>query len=232
MSPALTALLLIATGGLCTTVGALGMLRGREVASTRGPGTLMHYPAPLPWLRKKVTAARWVVWIGRLYTLAGLSCLLGAWLVLTVQQGPNDLREHTCREISQQVLSTHADALRGGSTRTSIEADGCTGTLLDARGVRWFAIRSIPSARLMGKGFAHSRGELERRGFIVKLIDGIGHRAAIATPKPNSSLNPVLLFDDARGHHQIELNTRTTDAAGQNRLIAGFRDPDARDAHN
>jgi hypothetical protein len=222
MPPAYLVLTLIALAALCALVGARGILRGQEVIDARGPDTLMHYPAPLPWLRKKVSAARWVVWVGRLYGIAGIACLTGAWVVWTAQHRPLDTKPDTCLDIAHQVLSIHTDALRGGSTTANSDTEGCSSALIDARGVRWFTIRSTPTTRLLGHGFVHNRGEFERRGFTIQVVDGIGQRAAIAIPTPTSGLNSVLLFDDARGHHQIEMNTRTLNAAGQSRLIAGL----------
>jgi hypothetical protein len=225
MPPAYLVLILTTLAVLCALVGARGILRGREVIDTRGPDTLMHYPAPLPWLRRKVSAARWVVWVGRLYGIAGIACLTGAWVVWTAQHRPLDTMPDTCLEIAQQVLSIHTDALQGGTTTSNSEAEGCRSVLMDAQRVPWFTIRSTPPTRILGQGFIHNRGEFERRGFTIQVVDDIGHRSAIAIPNPASGLNPVLLFDDARGHHQIELNTRTLNAAVQSRLIAGLGEP-------
>jgi len=222
MSPALLALTLTGIAAVSMLVGIKGIRRGQSVIETRGPNTLMHYPAPLPWLRRKVTAARWVVWIGRLYSVAGLSCLMGAWFVWTTQEPPGGPSKTTCTTISHRVLTMYSEELRGGSTQTTLLSQGCISELRDAQGVRWFEIRSTPANRVLGQGFAHSRGEYERRGFTIKGVDGLGHQAALATPKAMSGPNSVLLYDDARGHHEIEINMRTLDAAGQNALIAGL----------
>jgi len=218
------AMTLAALAVLCGLVGVRGIWRGQDVASERGRDTLMHYPVPLPWLRQKVTAARWVVWIGRLYLLAGIACMTGAWIVWTAQHRTSPPIQETCSAIAQRVQYIHVQTLRGGSIQTTVESEGCVSTILDAKGVRWFVIRSTPPDRLIGQGFNHSRAQLERRGFTISSIDGVGNRAALATPRPKSGLNPVVLFDDTQGHHHIEMNARTLNETVQNQLIAGLRE--------
>ena len=224
MTPENVVRLLVILAVLCTVVGLRGVWFGQRIIRERGRDTLMHYPAPLPWLRQKVTAARWVVWIGRMYALAGLACAAGAWVLWTTPHGASPPIEENCSTLAQRVQRIQLEALQGGSMQTTLEAEGCRSSVMDAHGVRWFEIRSTPPDRLIGQGFNHSRGELERQGFVMTTIEGIGSRAALANPQQGSVLNPVLLFDDARGHHRIEMNTRKLKPGLQNRLIAGLQE--------
>ena len=62
-------------------VGVNGMVAGSRKRRQAGPDALMHYPIPLPWLRGKVSSARWVVWLGSIYALGGV--VLGAVALIT-----------------------------------------------------------------------------------------------------------------------------------------------------
>ena len=187
-------------------IGTQGIRCGQRISKEKGPHSLMHYPAPLPWLRNKVTTARWVTWIGRLYLAAGLVGMTGAGVVLS---GPADQKPNAnCSQLAATAMSAFPRALQGGRVQHSDPDRRCVATIFDQQNVRWFEISSATSAYAPKHDFLESRRTLSRLAYSIQPIEGLGTRAALARPKPGSSLNPILLLHSPAGQYRIEINGR------------------------
>ena len=219
MAPITITLTVVGFG--CIFVGIQALIRGRRVSSESGPNTLMHFPTPLPWLRNKVTAARWVAWGGRLYLVAGITCLMGAWLIL---QNPSETATNQhCAQFSEAIFSTFPQVLQGGHANHSPPAKTCATRVFDNQNVRWFVILSSAAKYAPKHDFLEERRSLSRLAYTIEPVEGLGIRAALAKPKPGSNLNPVLIFNTSQGQHRIEANTRLVGTPQMNRLIDALR---------
>ena len=221
MAPIITPLLLVCIGLGCFVIGTKGFRGGQKASRETGPNTLMHFPAPVPWLRTKVTAARWVMWIGRLYLLAGVASFTGAWLVVSTP--PSEPANRNCDRFASALVSILPEALRGGRTHQSEPGAKCTAQVLDQRDIRWFDISSTTSRYAPKNDFLEERRNLSRLSYTIQPIEGLGTRGALAKPKPGSRLNPVLIFNTPQGQHRIEINGREVDEVQIELLIAGLQ---------
>ena len=221
MAPVLIPLVLVALGLGCIIIGIQGVRGGHRVAAKKGPESLMHFPARLPWLKRKVTAARWVTWVGRLYLMAGIVCVTGASLILS---GDSAQETNTnCARLAETAFSTFPIALQGGRIESSEPASQCTHRVFDQGNIRWFTISSVASGYAPKNDFLETRRNLSRLAYTIQPIDELGSRAVLATPKPGSSLNPVILFNTSEGQHRIEINARKANEAKIVRLIKALQ---------
>ncbi len=213
------ALVIVSLGS--ALAGLRGLLEGRRIAQADGPNTLMHYPAPLPWLRQRVTAARWVIWIGHLYLSAGLAGLLGAWIVWTAPMQSS--HSHMCEQIGQRISGAFATELQGGRSHTTATPKGCTTLMHDHAQVRWFSIQSSDPEHRTGSHFNEEKMQLERSAYKVRAIEDLGTRAGLAESRRGKGMNPVLFFTDSQGHHRVEINGLQVKEKQLNTLIAALR---------
>ena len=202
-------------------VGIRGLMEGRRIGQMEGRNALMHFPVPLPWLKKRVTAARWVVWIGHLYLSTGLVGLLGAWLIgMTPAQSSHT---HICNQLADRLVALYAEELRGGGVETKGTPDGCATTLYDHKKVRWFAVQSKRPIQHAGSTFNEEKQILERSAYRVTSIDGLGSRAALAETRNGAGLNPVLFYTNGLGHHRVEMNSLQIDRERQRAVIEALK---------
>jgi len=185
-------------------VGLLGIVRGIQMAKRRGPDVLMHYPAPLFWLRGRLTAARWVQWIGRLYCLAAVVLMTMAFSLGL--QSKTDPHSPLCAQLGEAISESEIAGTDWRVQDTGSHTDGCHIQIVGADGTRWFSIRSSGADTLIGEGYRHQTRELERSGMALKPVTGLGNRALIATSRAKGLANPILIIEDARGIHSVEMN--------------------------
>jgi len=215
--PTLLALLAI----VALAIGLPGVLRGGQVARERGRDTLMHYPGPSIWLKGRLTAARWVQWIGRLYLVTAV-CLatLAFSLGLSQPMLPND---HACARLATIILDLPWANQSWRDHPTENRQHGCNSVIIDAEGTRWFSIHSSGSDGLIGEGYRHQVRELERSGMAIKPISDLGRRAVIATSRTKGLRNPILVIEHDQETHQIEMNGLTIDTERRTQIIDAIR---------
>ena len=181
----------------------------------------MHFPVPLPWLRRKVSAARWVTWVGRLYLCAGMACLTATWLVIS--SPPSQAPNQNCTRLANTVFSSFSEPLRGGRVHHSEPIATCVSHVYDQQNIRWFTISSSSADYAPNHDFLEERRNLSRLAYTVQPVEGIGTRGVLAKPKPGSSLNPILIFANSEGRYRIEINGRKVANVQIDRLIDVLR---------
>ena len=196
-------------GALAAAIGGMGIQGGQARSKANGPNALMHYPSPVPWLRARLTAAKWVIRIGQLYVGAGIALVStgGFWMSSISDPGPKG--PSACDEIGAAIVAASWPnaTLRIEPEETATRE--CSVWIADTDGVRWFWVRSMGTAQLIGEGFNNLSRELGRQGMSVETLSGLGRRAAIARAGDPPTTNPVIFFEDNRGSHRIEFNPRT-----------------------
>jgi len=201
-------ILLITLGLLAALTGAMGIQGGHARSKANGPNALMHYPSPIPWLRARLTAAKWVIRVGQLYVLAGIALVAAGGFWMSSPTAPGSQRPTACAEIATAIVAADwPDATLKIEPEESATPE-CSLWVANSDGTRWFLIRSMGSAQLIGEGFNNLSRELARQGMSVETLTGLGRRAAIARPGDPPSTNPVIFFEDNRGSHRIEFNPR------------------------
>ena len=213
--------LLALIGATCLVVGLLGIVRGGQIAKERGPDALMHYPAPLFWLKNRLTAARWVQWIGRLY-------LMTAVVLVTMAFGLGlnskaDMHSPVCMRLSEALVQSSLARSDWRAETVKINVAGCDARIVGADGTRWFSIQSSGTDGLIGEGFRHQTRELERSGMALKPVSNLGRRAILATPRTRGLANPTLTIDDGLGVHTIEMNGLNINKADHAAVIMVIR---------
>ena len=215
--PTLLALLAI----ISLAIGLPGVVRGGQVARERGRDTLMHYPGPSVWLKGRLTAARWVQWIGRLYLVTAV-CL--ATLAFSLGLGSTTLpNPHACERLATTILDLPWAEQNWRNLSNGERQHGCNSLIMDAEGTRWFSIHSSGSDGLIGEGYRHQVRELERSGMAIKPISDLGRRAVIATSRAKGLRNPILVIEHDQGIHRIEMNGLTLDTDHRRQLIDAIR---------
>jgi hypothetical protein len=202
-------ILLIMLGALAASAGVMGIHGGRARSQASGPNALMHYPSPIPWLRARLTAAKWVIRVGQLYVLAGIALIAGGVFGMVSLSGPEALRSTACDEIAAAIVGADWPNTTLHLEREETTTPECSLWVVDTNGTRWFLVRSMGTDRLIGEGFNDLSRELARQGMLVETLAGLGRRAAIARPGDPPSTNPLIFFEDGRGSHRIEFNPRT-----------------------
>ena len=224
-------ILLIMLGVLAALTGVMGIHGGRARSQASGPNALMHYPSPVPWLRARLTAAKWVIRVGQLYVIAGIALVAGGvfWVVSPSSSGA--LRSTACNEIAAAIVGADWPnttlRIEPGETTTP----ECSLWIADTNGTRWFWVRSMGTDRLIGEGFNDLSRELARQGMLVETLADLGRRAAIARPGDPPSTNPVICFEDGRGSHRIEFNPRTVPDSLLPTLIEAMHQPSKEDPY-
>ena len=215
--PTLLALLAI----ISLAIGLPGVVRGGQVARERGRDTLMHYPGPSVWLKGRLTAARWVQWIGRLYLVTAV-CL--ATLAFSLGLSGTTLpKHHACERLATIILGLPWAEQSWRNHPVAERQHGCNSLIIDADGTRWFSIHSNGSDGLIGEGYRHQVRELERSGMAIKPVSDLGMRAIIATSRTKGLRNPTLVIEYEQGIHRIEMNGLTLDTDHRIQLIDAIR---------
>ena len=202
-------ILLITLGALATLTGVMGIQGGRTRSQTSSPDALMHYPSPMPWLRARLTAAKWVIRVGQLYVLAGFVLMAIGVFWMSSPSAPGPQRSTACDAIGTAIVAAEWPEATLHIEPEETATPECSLWIADGDGTRWFLIRSMGTAQLIGEGFNNLSRELGRQGMSVEALTGLGRRAAIARPGDPPSTNPVIFFEDNRGSHRIEFNPRT-----------------------
>lgn len=218
-------------GVLAALAGVMGIHGGRARSQASGPNALMHYPSPVPWLRARLTAAKWVIRLGQLYVLAGIALIAGGVFGMASPSGPEALRTNACDEIAAAIVGADwpNTTLRIEPEETTTPE--CSLGIADTNGTRWFWVRSMGTDRLIGEGFNDLSTELARQGMLVETLADLGRRAAIARPGDPPSTNPVIFFEDGRGSHRIEFNPRTVPDSLLPILIEAMQRPSKKDTY-
>jgi hypothetical protein len=202
-------ILLITLGALAALTGVMGIQGGQTRSQAKGPNALMHYPSPVPWLRGRLTAAKWVIRVGQLYVLAGVTLMGIAVVWMSSPSAPGSQRSTACDEIAAAVVAADWPDAALHIEMEETTTPECSLWVANRDGTRWFLIRSMGTAQLIGEGFNNLSRELGRQGMSVEALPGLGRRAAIAHPGDPPTTNPVIFFEDNRGSHRIEFNPRT-----------------------
>ena len=215
---------LLAVLSLC--IGVAGIVAGSAKAKAKGKHTLMHYPAPVVWLRARLTAAKWVVWIGRLYLGAGMGLGTAAFLTALSQTASGDTL-HDCEPIALAIVSTNWTGSTWIGTPTSGHAPrghtgSCQWVIRDRDNVRWFSIRSAAINGLIGEGFSLQSARLMRAGLQIRALPGLGQRALIASADRPAGANPAILFESTHATTIIEMNGSTVDPSHFDRIVAAI----------
>jgi hypothetical protein len=197
-----TALVILGIGALFA--GWRGMAVSRAVTKEKGPNTLIHYPAPIPWLRTKVSSARWVSWIGRLYAITGLVFIVAGGSHFS--QSANDPKLKPCMELLD-VLEMKT-IIHTPITRRVVQEghSGCRVEIIDQENVVWVTVSSAPPGTLIGEGFGHQTQELNRRGFDVTPLTISERRSIVGRPPKGGNDSPVVIVEEAEGFNTIEFN--------------------------
>jgi hypothetical protein len=219
MAPYFWPTTLLICAALSLGVGLAGLLRSQSVIRDSGRNTLMHYPAP--WLKNRLTAAKWVQWIGHLYIVTGL-CLAALAFGLGLQEPQQNHR--WCNRIGEAILqSPWSDS--GWTHQTMIEQpDHCHTRILDNQGTRWLSIQSNAPHTLLGEGYRNKTQEIERSGMALKPISRLGNRAVMATPRSKGQANPLIIIDGFEGVHTVEMNGLKLDATQREPIIDVIRE--------
>ena len=198
---------LLLIGAAVSVVGGVaGLVSGRRAIQSSGPETLMHYPPPLVWMRSRLLSARWVMRVGAMYVLAGVT--MGV-IGLQARSGPQQAEmSRACEHLIATL--TDADWTPGRWTQRALpnHQPGCSAQLLDTDGVRWFTIRMFPQNGMLGEQFREQTIALERNAMALKPVRGIGERAMMATPRSKVLSNPTLVIAIADGTITVEMNAQ------------------------
>jgi hypothetical protein len=208
--------ILIIVGLLGIVAGVSGVVEARKKTQAEGQHSLMHYPAPVPWLRSKVTTARWVDRIGRLYIGFGLVLCVGA--AASLMQRVDQRPDNPCDGIAAQLL--HASAL-GGLIELSVsppKTGDCAVHGTAPSGVRLFSVESSFQPDPIGEQFNAHVQALSNQGMAIDAIERLGFRSIFARPGSPARHNPTLVFEDNRGIHTVDFNP----AAMDDDQISGF----------
>ena len=219
MAPYFWPTTLLIFAALSFSVGLAGILRSQSVIRDSGRDTLMHYPAP--WLKNRLTAAKWVQWIGHLYIVTGL-CFTALAFGLGLQEPQQNHR--LCTRIGDAIL--HSAWSGSGWTHQTMDAqpDYCHTRILDSQGTRWLSIQSNAPHTLLGEGYRNKTQEVERSGMALKPIARLGNRAVMATPRSKGQANPLIIIDGVEGVHTIEINGLKLDATERQPVISTIRE--------
>jgi hypothetical protein len=221
MSSLILATAFIIVGAGAFLAGWRGVCVGRDVSKQKGPNTLIHYPAPIPWLRTKVSSARWVSWIGRLYTTVGL---------LLISLGVNNLLNHSvdpklepCIALLDAIDSEsmiHTPITRRTNPKHQL---GCQIAVFDAEQVVWLTVSSTPADSLIGDNFGHQTQELLRKGFDLTPLEISERRSVLARPPTLGSDGPVLIVEDINECSTIDFNPNVASEALIQDTISALR---------
>ncbi|MAY82097.1 MAG: hypothetical protein CL930_15120 [Deltaproteobacteria bacterium] len=221
MSSLFLAITFMVVGMAAFLAGLKGLYVGQKTAQEQGPNTLIHYPAPIPWLRSKVSSARWVSWIGRLYSATGLVLItLGA---INLGQDTSDPRLAPCISLLDTIspeTQIHTPIIRQPDTEDQI---GCQISVIDSDQVIWLTVSSTPTNTLIGDNFGHQTQELARKGFDVTKIAISERRSALARAPSEGNSGPVLIVEDSDGCNTIEFNPNVTSEALIEQTISSLR---------
>ncbi|MGB0640219.1 MAG: hypothetical protein ACPGTU_12840 [Myxococcota bacterium] len=204
MSPIILATALLILGVAALLAGCRGIHVARKITKDNGPNTLVHYPAPIPWLRTKVTSARWVSWIGRLYAVTGL-VLIGAGSTYFFQSA-GDPRLRPCMELLDTIsleTAIHTPTTRRASQNARM---GCQVNVVDQEGVVWVTVSATPSDTMIGDSFGHQTQELTRKGFEVTPLTIPARRSVLGRPPKGGAGSPVVIIDEVDGCNTIEFH--------------------------
>jgi hypothetical protein len=211
---------ILALLSLC--IGIAGLAAGATTVRASGENTLMHYPAPAAWLRSRLTAAKWVVWIGRLYLMAALGLGTAAFMV-GLSPDDTDSAHRSCVPIARAILSANWTGSTWTAHPKETHAGGCQLVILDHKQTRWFSVQSAPIDGLIGEGFSLRSAKLERAGLTLSPIPGLGRRAILATDETRSTANPALLYEDLHATTIIEMNRQTVDSHHFDLIVNAIR---------
>jgi hypothetical protein len=200
--------LLSALAILSLIVGLAGIVRGGATAKTHGRQTLMHFPAPGAWLQHRLLTAKSVVWIGKLYLIAGMALGTAAFINGLNRITPG-LSSARCDTLALSLM----DINWTGSTWTAFTQDnhtnGCHTLIKDQDGVRWFSIHAGPIDGLIGEGFNTQSAVLQRAGLSLSQVPQLAKRAVFASHDTSTAANPTLLFEDGTMTTRVEINGQT-----------------------
>lgn len=184
-------------------VGLRGIIAARKIAA-ENPNIPMVYPAPLPWLHNRKTAATTVFRIGQLYAAAGcLMCAFGgsAWIMVKT----ND-RLPACAAIASTLLKVPSEAFPLTVKPLSSSKYECVHAMTASGGATWFRIESTSEANPIGEQFNSKVQELERNGMAINPIAGGFQRAVAGMPGDESRTPITLVIEDSRGLHAVEVH--------------------------
>ena len=214
------ALSILALLSLC--IGISGIAAGAATVRASGEDTLMHYPAPAAWLRSRLTAAKWVVWIGRLYLMAALGLGTAAFMV-GLNANVRNLAHPGCVPVAQAILSANWTGSTWTAHPKDTHAGGCQLVILDNKQIRWFSVQSAPIDGLIGEGFSLRSAKFERAGLTLRPIPGLGRRALLATDETRAAANPALLFEDQHATTIVEMNRQTVHPTDFDLIVNAIR---------
>jgi len=195
---------LIILGFLGIAAGASGVIEARKKHRAEGSHSLMHYPAPIPWLRSKVTTARWVDRIGRLYIGFGLVLWVGA--AASLVQGMVRPPENPCNGIAAQLAHASLKEKPVSVFVIPPKTGDCAVEGTNANGARLFSVESSFQSDPIGKHFNTHVQNLSSQGMAIEAVARVGFRSAFARPGSPTEHNPTLVFEDDRGLHVVEFH--------------------------
>lgn len=196
--------ILIIAGLLGIAAGVSGVVEARKKTQAEGRHSLMHYPAPVPWLRSKVTTAQWVDRIGRLYIGFGLVLCVGA--AASLMQRVDQRPDNPCDSIATQLLFASATDGLVELSVTPPKTGDCAVHGTDPNGVRLFSVESSFQPDPIGEQFNAHAQTLSNQGMAIDTIERLGFRSIFARPGSPARHNPTLVFEDNRGIHTVEFN--------------------------
>ena len=191
-------------------VGLSGVLRAHSGMGD-AQNSPLKYPAPVPWLQRRETSTREVYRIGQLYSVAGLFLCAGGLLHEQPDHPPEQSR--VCEDIVDVIQQNSQPRRPSPEKPASANPNQCSTLLIDPDGHELFRIESQNLRDPIGEAFHTTIRELTRMGMSIEPVNGIGMRAAIATPGAAAGHKPTLVFEDERGLHQIKMLSSGADIA-------------------